>query len=77
MLFLNPEGEKILQYEDIIKVVTVMSIVFIVHWFMRDISVRKLAERTPKWIFALGWALMLVILAVAQGSSEQFIYFQF
>lgn len=77
MFFLNPDGEKILQYEDIIKVLTVMALVFLVHWFMRDTSVRQVAEKTPKWVLAVGWAFMFVILAIAQGSSEQFIYFQF
>ena len=77
LLFLNPDGEKILELFDIIKVFTVIAILFLCHWFMRDSSVKALAEKTPSWLLGLVWAVMFVLIAVARGSGEQFIYFQF
>ena len=77
MFFLNPEGEKVLQYLDVIKVFSVISVLFLVHWFMRDTSVKQVAAKIPWWIMGVIWAAMLILLAIAQGSSEQFIYFQF
>lgn len=77
MFFLNPEGEKVLQYLDVIKVFTVIGLLFLTHWFMRDTSVKQVADKTPWWVIGIVWAIMLILLAIAQGSSEQFIYFQF
>ena len=77
MFFLNPDGEKILQYHDIIKVLIVISGLFLCHWFMRNTSVQQVADKTPKWLLGVLWAAMLILLVIAQGSSEQFIYFQF
>lgn len=77
MFFMNPEGEKVLQYQDIIKVFSVIGILFLAHWFMRNTSVKELASKFPWWFLSIIWAVMLILLTVAQGSSEQFIYFQF
>ena len=77
LLFLNPDGEKILELFDIIKVYTVIAILFLCHWFMRNTSVKAVAEKTPVWILGFVWAMMFVLIAIAQGSGEQFIYFQF
>jgi alginate O-acetyltransferase complex protein AlgI len=77
MFFLNSDGEKILQYMDIIKVFSVVGILFLAHWFMRNTSVKAVAEKTSWWVMSIIWAAMFILLAIAQGSSEQFIYFQF
>jgi len=77
MLFLNSGGEKILDLFDIIKVLTVVSILFVCHWIMRNTSMKKVSEKTPAWVLGVAWAIMLVIMSIAQGNSEQFIYFQF
>ena len=77
MLFLNPEGAKVLEYNDIIKVGIVILILFLSHWFMRDSSVKELAYKIPWWMLGIAWAIMIILLVVAQGSGEQFIYFQF
>lgn len=44
MLFMNGEGEKILGTFDIIKVFTVITILFICHWVMRNIDERSIAK---------------------------------
>ena len=77
MLFLNTDGEKILEQFDIIKVMTVIAVLFICHWIMRNTSVKEVAEKTPAWVLGVSWAVMIISMSIAQGNSEQFIYFQF
>ncbi|RXP44770.1 MBOAT family protein [Lutibacter sp. HS1-25] len=77
MLFLNPDGEKILQSFDIIKVFVVISILFLCHWFMRNTTVKNVSKNTSPTVLGILWAIMLILITVAQGSGEQFIYFQF
>ena len=44
---------------------------------MRNTSVENVAKKTPSWLLGLAWAIMFVLIVIAQGSGEQFIYFQF
>ena len=77
MLFLNSGGEKILDLFDIIKVLTVVSILFVCHWIMRNTSMKEVSEKTPVWVLGVAWSIMIILMSIAQGNSEQFIYFQF
>lgn len=77
MFFINTSGEKVLWSGTIIKVFLVVGGMFLCHWFMRDTSVKAVANKTPKWLLGVVWASMFILLAIAQGSGEQFIYFQF
>jgi alginate O-acetyltransferase complex protein AlgI len=77
MLFMNPEGEKLLQSFDIIKVFTLISLMFLSHWFMRNTSLKEVSLKTSPWVLGVVWAIMFLLIAIAQGSGEQFIYFQF
>ncbi len=77
MLFLNPEGIMILEYFDLLKVFVITALLFLLHWYMRRHTVKMVAEDLPVWLFATGWAIMVFLLLIAQGSGEQFIYFQF
>ena len=77
MLFLNPGGEIVVSSFDILKVFTVKSILFICHWFLRDTSVKEVSEKISPALLGIFWAVMFFLIAVAQGSGEQFIYFQF
>lgn len=77
MLFMNPDGEKILQSFDIIKVFTLISLMFLCHWFMRNTSLKEVSLKTSPWVLGVVWAIMFLLIAIAQGSGEQFIYFQF
>lgn len=77
MLFIDLEGEKILQSFDIIKVLTVISIMFFCHWVMRNTSMKAVSEKTSSWVLGTVWAVLFFFIAIAQGSGEQFIYFQF
>jgi alginate O-acetyltransferase complex protein AlgI len=77
MLFMNGDGEKILGTFDIIKVLVVVTLLFICHWMMRNTSMKEVSEKTNPWILGVVWAVMFFLIAIAQGSGEQFIYFQF
>ena len=77
MFFLHPDGEKVLDTNEIIQVLTVITFLFLSHWFMRNTSVKAVASKTPWWVMSTIWACMFTLLCVAQGSGEQFIYFQF
>ncbi|MDZ4148689.1 MAG: MBOAT family O-acyltransferase [Flavobacteriaceae bacterium] len=77
MLFINTGGEKILQSFDIIKVLTIIFLMFLCHWFMRNTSLKEVSLKTSPWVLGIVWAFMFLLIAIAQGSGEQFIYFQF
>lgn len=77
MLFLNPDGLLLLEYFDLLKVFILTALLFFTHWYMRRHTVKMVAGNLPVWLFATGWAIMVFLLMIAQGSGEQFIYFQF
>lgn len=77
MLFMNGDGEKIVGTFEIIKVLVVVTLLFICHWMMRNTSMKEVSEKTNPWILGVIWAVMFFLIAIAQGSGEQFIYFQF
>lgn len=77
MFFMNGDGVKLLQNFDIIKVMVLISLLFICHYLMRNSSLKELSKKTPAWLLGMGWAVMLFLIAIAQGSGKQFIYFQF
>lgn len=77
MFLIRSDGEQVLQYIQIGIVWIVIPVMFVVHWLMRDTSVKEVAAKSPWWLIAVLWAFMFVAIAVAQGTGEQFIYFQF
>ncbi|MCF7561792.1 MBOAT family protein [Sabulilitoribacter multivorans] len=77
MLFINSDGEKILQSFDIIKVFLLITLLFICHWVMRNTSMKEVSLKTPAWLLGIVWAIMFFLIVISQGTGEQFIYFQF
>lgn len=77
MFFLNPEGDKILGIAEIGKVIIVITGLFLCHWCMRNTSMKEVSLKTPSWVLGIGWAVLFFLICLAQGSGEQFIYFQF
>ena len=71
------DGEPLLTSLAIIKVWVIVTLMVIVHWWMRNTSVLQLAQKIPWWLLAIVWAFMLWALALSQESSSSFIYFQF
>jgi alginate O-acetyltransferase complex protein AlgI len=62
---------------DIIKVGVIMGLLFVIHWFMRNSSVKELSAKLSTVSFGIIWAIMFFLIVLAQGTGEQFIYFQF
>lgn len=77
MLFINDDGSKILNGFEVIKVLVLISILFICHWLMRNTSMKDLSQKISPLVLGIVWAILLFLIAIAQGSGEQFIYFQF
>ncbi|MEO5907459.1 MAG: MBOAT family O-acyltransferase [Saprospiraceae bacterium] len=70
-------GPAILKTIDTIKVWVIISLMVVVHWWMRDTSVMNLAYKIPWWAVSIAWALMVLAIILSQESSSSFIYFQF
>ena len=77
MFFMNPEGALILGEFDIFKVMMVIAITFLCHWFMRNTSMKEQSEKLKPITLGIIWAVMLFMILISQGTGEQFIYFQF
>ena len=77
MFGMYKDSEPALTTLAIIKVWVIVSLMVVVHWWMRNTSVLQLAHKIPWWVLATVWALMLMALALSQESSSSFIYFQF
>ncbi len=77
MLYMQTAGEKILPTFDIIKTAIVIAVLFLCHWVMRNTSMKEVSLKTSPWVLGMVWAVLFCLIAIAQGSGEQFIYFQF
>ncbi|NNT71537.1 MBOAT family protein [Flavobacterium sp. IMCC34852] len=77
MLFMHADGAKVLDTFSIVKVFMLIGITFICHWIMRNTSMEAVAQKKSPIVLGLVWAVMFFLIAIAQGSGEQFIYFQF
>jgi len=45
MLFLNPDGTMVLETFDIVKVMVLTGFLFIIHWLMRNTSVKEVSTK--------------------------------
>ena len=77
MFYLNPDGENVLMTFDILKVGLIIGALFLCHWFMRNTSVEEVSKKVSPTALGVVWAVMFILIIMAQGSGEQFIYFQF
>jgi alginate O-acetyltransferase complex protein AlgI len=71
------EGERVLYWVGILEVATVTVVMLAAHWRMRDTTLEAVVARTPAWVIAAVWTLMVVAVLTTQGSGNAFIYFQF
>ncbi len=76
MFSFSSSGAKVIEYLDIYLVLSVVTLLFLSHWWMRNHTLEERVSNKQNLI-GLSWAMMLVLIIVAQGSGEQFIYFQF
>jgi alginate O-acetyltransferase complex protein AlgI len=70
-------GAAILPTIDMVKVATVVTLMVIFHWFMRNTSVLQVTAKMKWWMVSIVWSFLLIALIVSQKSSDSFIYFQF
>ena len=77
MFYMQTNGEKILDTFSIIKVCVVIGILFLAHWLMRNTSMKEVSQKTSPLALGVFWAILIFLIVIAQGSGEQFIYFQF
>jgi len=77
MTGLIADGAQVLATRDLWIVAVVIGALVITHWVHRSIPLEAAAERLPNWAHGLVWGAMLVVLILAQGSDNAFIYFQF
>jgi alginate O-acetyltransferase complex protein AlgI len=77
MFGLAGEGERVLYWIGIIEVAGVTAVMLTAHWRMRDTTLEAVVERTPSWLIAAVWTLMIFAVITSQGSGNAFIYFQF
>ncbi|SDR93175.1 D-alanyl-lipoteichoic acid acyltransferase DltB, MBOAT superfamily [Formosa sp. Hel1_31_208] len=77
MFYVQINGQQILGTFEIIKVCSVVGLLFLCHWIMRNTSMKAVASNTPSWVMGIVWAIMIFLIVISQGSGEQFIYFQF
>ena len=72
-----PQGATMLSSHDLLKVYTVMAVLVLLHWRMRDTDLVTALQRIPWWATALLWTAMSVMLLLSQQTGDSFIYFQF
>lgn len=72
-----PDGAKILPTIEIIKVLGVFVSLVLIHWHLREKSVEHFKLNLPSVVIVITWAIMLFMIAIAQGDGNAFIYFQF
>ncbi len=71
-----PNGIQVLEYFDIYTTLVVIALLFTAHWFMRNQTLAQL-KYIRKSSIGVIWAVMLILIIVAQSAGEQFVYFQF
>ncbi len=72
-----PDGAQILTSLDMLKVAVLISILLGVQWRFRSKRTEEAAVTVPSWMHGLAWGAMMILLILAQGTDNAFIYFQF
>ena len=72
-----PAGPPLLNTIAIVKVAVVIPLMLLFHWVMRDTTVLKVTAKLPWWMVSIGWAAIVILIVLSQGTSKSFIYFQF
>ena len=77
MLLLNRSGAPVLSMWLILSSATTIAIMLVIHWSMRNRDLHQVAQRLPSSVLGVIWGAMLFLIAITQGGSDAFIYFQF
>ena len=70
-------GAAILTTLTIIKVFTIVLLMVICHWLMKNRRVLNVADKLPWWLLGIAWSIIVILIVLSQESSSSFIYFQF
>ena len=77
MLTFQTDGDKVLPTIFVLQTVITISILLMVHWFMRERQLADVIGRLNRVVIGLVWGIMLMLIIITQGGSDAFIYFQF
>jgi alginate O-acetyltransferase complex protein AlgI len=77
MLLIDRSGGPVLTTWFLLSATLTMATMFAVHWWMRSRELHIEIGRMPPVLVGTAWGLMLFVLAIMQGGSNAFIYFQF
>ena len=77
MLGVTRDGKAILTSWPIFATAVTIGMLLSVHWYMRMREFHAEVQRLPPWVVGLVWAAMAFLIAITQGGSNAFIYFQF
>ena len=76
-MFGMANGKSLLTTLAILKVATIIPLMVMFHWFLRNSKVLEVAYKLS-WVWlSVVWSVMLLLLIWAQESGSSFIYFQF
>jgi alginate O-acetyltransferase complex protein AlgI len=77
MFLVGPGGPPVLTWWLVASVSATVAAILAAHWHMRHRELHAEISRWPAPAVGLAWGLMLFALAITQGGSDAFIYFQF
>lgn len=77
MLLIDRTGAPLLSGWLVISASVTIGTMLVIHWLMRDRDLHQVAQRLPAALVGVIWGIMLFLIAITQGGSNAFIYFQF
>lgn len=77
MLLLDGSGKPLLDTWAIVSATATVVLVVSAHVWMRDRQLHDVVSRTPVAVLGFAWGAMLLLMTLAHGGSDAFIYFQF
>jgi alginate O-acetyltransferase complex protein AlgI len=77
MLWIQPEGTPVLNGWLVGSGLLTVAGLVAVHGWMRERELHAEVQRLPSWLVGLLWGGMAFLIAITQGGSDAFIYFQF
>lgn len=70
-------GSANIQTLNVILTIVVTISMLVIHWMMRDRSLKEVAEAMPLWFRGFVLALLIISIVICSGDDRAFIYFQF
>jgi alginate O-acetyltransferase complex protein AlgI len=77
MAGLLPRGDAILSTREILQVAVVTAGLLGAHWLLRNTTMEAVVTKSPRWLLASVWTVMVCGTLLTQGNGNAFIYFQF